>query len=431
MKYKCWCAFFAGLLIFACNNSSNSDNGNSSGSSEVPSSSNGYSSSDEYSSSSISEPNPDISSSSNILSSSSTEIIVGSSSDSYDSSTSSDLSSSSNINLNSSSSEAAAISSSSSSEATPSVGAWPTLKEGQSGVLKGWGSRYWDGCKPHCALRNNVDTSATPFKICRNCNKNNKEIPTFTLSPDIVVRFDQYANKIVEDWVGYKETVSSCEQGGISYVCWDMAPMALNDTLAYAFVAGTLKKPVCGHCFQVQFDGGNHGNDIKDAHKKLKGKTLIVMATNTGGDVEEGQFDIMVPGGGPGMFDSFAEQIGVPKNQLGEGFGGFLTTCQREINDYDKPAEVYQECVRKKCNAVFSKPEHKDLLRGCLWFTDWFMAADNPTFISKEVECPKYFTDKYPSTINKSKDNKIEPFAGFNKPIPDGYETQKWKSEWK
>ena len=426
MKYKCLCVFFASVLVFACNNSS-SDGGNSNGSSEISSSSNGSSfpnenssANSEYSSSNISEPIPGVSSSSDI---SEPNPDISSSSNS-----SNILSSSSNANLSSSE---AAISTSSSSEAPPEIKNWPTLKEGQSGVLKGWGSRYWDGCKPHCALRNNVDTSATPFKICRNCNKNNKEIPTFTLNPDIEVRYDQYANKIVEDWVGYRETVSSCQQGGISYVCWDMAPMALNDTLAYAFVAGTLKKPVCGHCFQVQFDGGNHGNDIKDAHKKLKGKTLIVMATNTGGDVEEGQFDIMVPGGGPGMFDSFAEQIGVPKNQLGEGFGGFLTTCQREINDYNKPAEVYQDCVRKKCNAVFSKPEHKDLLRGCLWFTDWFMAADNPTFISKEVECPKYFTDKYPSTINKSKDNKIEPFAGFNKPIPAGYETEKWKSEWK
>jgi len=55
------------------------------------------------------------------------------------------------------------------------------------------------------------------------------------------------------------------------------------------------------------------------------------------------------------------------------------------------------------------------------------MAADNPTFLSKEVECPKYFTDKYPSTINTTKDNKIEPPPpGFNKNIPDGYETQKW-----
>jgi len=440
MKYKYWYVFFATLLVFACNNSSsNSDNGNnggnsgnSNGSLESSSSSSEYSYSsssfNEYLSSNTSEPNADISSSSAFFSSSSSISPPSEVSSSSETSSPSDLSSSSNINLSS-----GGTVKSSSSEAPPEVTTWPKLKEGDSGVLKGWGSRYWDGCKPHCALRNNVDTSATPFKICRNCNKNNKEIPTFTLSPDIVVRLDQNTNKIVEDWIGYKETVSSCEQGGISYVCWDMAPIALTDSLAYAFVAGTLKKPVCGHCFQVQFDGGTHNGpqEIKDAHKKLKGKTLIVMATNTGGDVEEGQFDIMVPGGGPGMFDSFADQIGVPKNQLGEGFGGFLTTCQREINDYNKLAEVYQDCVRKKCNAVFSKPEHKDLLRGCLWFTDWFMAADNPTFISKEVPCPKYFTDKYTSTINKSKDNKIEPFAGFNKPIPAGYETEKWKSEWK
>ncbi|MCL1956171.1 MAG: hypothetical protein FWF63_02510, partial [Fibromonadales bacterium] len=350
MKYKCWCFFFVCLLIFACNNSSdNNNNGNLE-----------YSSSSSENSVALVSSSSETSSASEIISSA-FDASSSSSSDSpseissaFEASSSSEISSSSPISSSSEISSSSPLSSaesspSSSSEAPPEIKAWPTLKEGQSGVLKGWGSRYWDGCKPHCALRNNIDTNATPFKICRNCNKNNKEIPTFTLSPDIEVHYQEWDKQIAVWWLGYKETVSSCEKDGISYVCWDMAPLALNDTLAYAFVAGTLKKPVCGHCFQVQFDGGNHGNDIKDAHRKLKGKTLIVMATNTGGDVEEGQFDIMVPGGGPGMFDSFAEQIGVPKNQLGEGFGGFLTTCQREINDYNKPAEVYQECVRKKC----------------------------------------------------------------------------------
>ena len=423
MKYKHLCAFFASLLIFACNNSSSGDSGN--GSSEVSSSSSiSGTIPDVSSSSSISGPTPDVSSSSDI---SEPNLDISSSSNS-----SNILSSSSNAN---SSSSEAAISTSSSSEAPLEITNWPKLQEGQSGVLKGWGSRYWDGCKPHCSQRDNVDLKAVPFTVCRNCNIKNNEIPAFTLSPDIEVRYDQWANppKFVEDWVGYKETVNSCQPGGIAYACWDMAPIALSEDLAYAFMATSLKNASCGQCFQIQFDGGTHNGEkeIKETHRQLKGKTLIVMATNTGGDVEEGQFDIMVPGGGPGMFDSFAEQIGVPKNQLGEGFGGFLTTCQREINDYNKPAEVYQECVRKKCNAVFSKPEHKDLLRGCLWFTDWFMAADNPTFISKEVDCPKYFTDKYPSTINKTKDTKIEPYGGFNKKIPDGYETEKWKSEWK
>jgi len=417
MKYKHLCAFFASLLIFACNNSSSGDSGN--GSSEVSSSSSiSGTIPDVSSSSSISGPTPDVSSSSNI------------SEPNPDISSSSDiLSSSSNINLNSSSSETA-IPTSSSSEAPPEITNWPKLKKGDPGVKEGWGSRYWDGCKPHCSLRNNVDTSATPFSICRNCNKNNKEIPTFTLSPNIEVRYDEWEKKIKEDWIGYEETKSSCQQDGISYACWDMAPLALNEELAYAFMATALKNASCGQCFQLQFDGGNHGNDIKEAHRLINGKTLIVMATNTGSDVEDGQFDIMIPGGGPGMFDSFAGQIGVSKDQLGANNGGFLSTCQQELHDYDKPAKEYQDCVKKKCNAIFSKSEHKDLLRGCLWFADWYMTADNPTYIYKKVDCPKYFTDKYPSTINKSKDNKIEPSGGFKKTIPSGYETEKWKSEW-
>jgi len=308
-------------------------------------------------------------------------------------------------------------------ETPPVADTWPTLKAGDAGVQKGWGSRYWDGCKPHCSLPDNVNKNAVPYTICRNCNINNKEIPTFTLSPNIEVK--EREGKIFEDWIGYEETKSSCQQGGIAYVCWDMAPIALNDTLAYAFVAAS-QRDACGQCFQIQFDGGNHLNDVKEAHRLINGKTLIVMATNTGSDVEGGQFDIMVPGGGPGMFNSFATQMGVEQNLLGASYGGLLTTCQQEIADYDKPASVFQDCVRNKCNAVFKKPEHKQLLDGCLWFADWYMTADNPTFIYKQVDCPKYFTDKYPSNINKSPDNKIEPYGGFKKPIPEGYEYQKW-----
>jgi len=407
MKCKYMCFFFAGLLVFACNNSSNNEigSGDSSGSSgnsgNNGNSESSSSSNENSSSSSASESNPDISSSSGIGSSSS---------------------------FKGSSSSNAIISNSSSSEAPPEITTWPKLKEGDAGVQKGWGSRYWDGCKPHCSQRTNVDTLANPFKICRNCDINNKEIPAFTLSPDIKIRYDQWKDEIVEDYLGYRQTESSCENGGIAYVCWDMAPVALTDSLAYAFMATSIKNASCGQCFQLQFDGGNHGNDIKEAHRLLEGKTLIVMATNTGADVEAGQFDIMIPGGGPGIFDSFAKQIGVDKDKMGAVYGGFLTTCQNELHDYDKPAKDYQDCVRDKCNAVFTNPKHKKLLDGCLWFADWYMAADNPTYIYKKVDCPKYFTDRYPSTINTTKDNKIEPYGGFsdNSYVAPGYETQKW-----
>jgi len=363
MKCKYMYFFFAGLMVFACNNS---DNGNLESSSSSRSSS--------------SEDNHGISSSI----------------------------------------------SSSSSEALPPADVWPKLKATDADVKKGWGSRYWDGCKPHCSLPDNVNKGAVPYTICRNCNINNEEIPTFTLSPNIEVK--EREGKIFEDWIGYEETKSSCLQGAegtIAYVCWDMAPIALNDTLAYAFVAAS-QKDACGQCFQIQFDGGNHINDVKEAHRLINGKTLIAMATNTGEDVAGDQFDIMVPGGGPGIFNSFAKQMGVDQSLLGAQNGGLLTTCQQEIADYDKPASVFQDCVRKKCNAVFKKPEHKQLLDGCLWFADWYMTADNPTFIYKQVTCPKYFTDKYPSTINKDPNNRIEPYGGFKKPIPDGYKYDKW-----
>ena len=29
----------------------------------------------------------------------------------------------------------------------------------------GWGSRYWDCCKPHCSWREEVETNANPYKI--------------------------------------------------------------------------------------------------------------------------------------------------------------------------------------------------------------------------------------------------------------------------
>jgi len=264
-----------------------------------------------------------------------------------------------------------------------------------SNAKPGWGSRYWDGCKPHCAWRENVDTNAVPFTVCRNCNVNNEEIPAFTLSPTV----SQY-------WKGYQGVKSSCE-GGSSYTCFDMAPVAVNDTLAYAFVATSKNNASCGQCFQLQFDGGGHYG-TKAAHRLIKGKTLIVMATNTGKDVEAGQFDIMIPGGGVGIYDSFTKQIGASKTEMGDQYGGLLTACQHEINNYDAPADKFKQCVAQKCNAIFGKDaKFADLLRGCNWFVDWLQTADNPTYLFKPVECPNYFREKYPSTINQSKDTDI------------------------
>lgn len=268
-----------------------------------------------------------------------------------------------------------------------------------SNAKSGWATRYWDACKPHCSWRENIDTNAVPFSICRNCSFNNEEIPAFTLSPNV----SQY-------WSGYEGTKNSCD-GGVAYTCFDMAPIAINDTLAYAFGAAPgADESSCGKCFQLQFDG--HGkNGDKQAHTLLKGKTLILMSSNIGHDVGSGQIDVMIPGGGVGAFDALSKQIGVAKDDLGVGFGGLLSTCQQEIGNWDAPAAQFQDCVAAKCRNLFGKdPKHADLLRGCLWSADWFEAADNPTYLYKEVECPAYLVNKYNSTINTNKDNELSPY---------------------
>lgn len=303
----------------------------------------------------------------------------------------------------SSSSAAVAISSSSnkisgSGEMDPSGYEIMNYRDILSNGQTGWSSRYWDACKPHCSWPGNVDTSSlAAYKAdhgaARNCNINDFEIPAWTLSYNV----QQF-------WKGYQGTTSACksdERGGGTggaFVCTDMAPVAVNDTLAYAFVAGPGSGVKgCGKCYHLQFNGGNHDNNIKAAHKALKGKHLIVMASNIGHDVEEGQFDMMVPGGGVGQFDALSSQIGVSKEQLGVTYGGFLSSCQQTLG-YDAAVAKYQTCVIDMCEAVF--PNHPNLLRGCKWFAEWYMAADNPTYNWEEVECPKYLVDKYMTTIN-------------------------------
>jgi hypothetical protein len=111
-----------------------------------------------------------------------------------------------------------------------------------------------------------------------------------------------------------------------------------------------------------------------------------------GGDVQGGQFDILIPGGGLGQFDSFSGQIGVSKNQLGEQYGGLLSACEKEQN-YN--SANYKSCLTTKCN-VFTNATLKE---GCLFYANWMEAANNPTILYKEVACPDYLINKYKATM--------------------------------
>lgn len=267
---------------------------------------------------------------------------------------------------------------------------------------KGWNSRYWDSCKPHCSWMDNVDTSsqaayAAAGYTSRNCNINDIEIPTFTLSRGL----ERY-------WWGMEGVPSSCEVGaGGAFTCTDMAPIQVNDTLSYGFVAGPSNQG-CGKCYHLQYDGSTNngaatGNpDVKDTHLALKGKHMIVMASNIGHDVDAGttQFDLLVPGGGVGIFNALSTQIGKAPEELGSNNGGILSYCMQKLGYWQVTKEQYQECVMDMCESVFDSTQWPHMNRGCKWLATFFEAADNPSFVWEEVECPQYLVDKYRTTLS-------------------------------
>ncbi|HSC86188.1 MAG TPA: hypothetical protein VLC09_02915 [Polyangiaceae bacterium] len=212
-----------------------------------------------------------------------------------------------------------------------------------SSAPQGWASRYWDCCKQHCSWPehsgNNPAVSCTQQdNVQSNANEG-----------------------------------SACgNPKGNSYTCWSMAPWAVSDNLAYGFAA-VPPGGACGKCYQLDFTGSGHHEAGDPGSKTLAGKHMIVQATNIGHDVNGGQFDLLIPGGGVGAFNACATQWGT--TDLGAQYGGFLTKCNGSVS-----------CLRQMCNATFTgKPE---LLAGCLFHADWMGGANNPNFKYSEVACP-------------------------------------------
>jgi hypothetical protein len=226
----------------------------------------------------------------------------------------------------------------------------------------GFASRYWDCCKPSCAWSEN--SGGNPARQC-----------------------DASMNPIND-----ASAKSMCE-GGPSTTCLDQIPMVVNDNLAYAFGASPGGGPnVCGKCFQLTFTGeGKY--ETKLNHKKLAGRKLIVMSSNIGYDVSGGQFDIMIPGGGVGLFNGCAQILG---NNLGKTYGGLLSDCEDEVGWNGSDEEIYEKrksCLTQKCNSVFGGKNQA--LQGCLFLANWMEAAGNPLHNYEEVACPDQLKSKY------------------------------------
>lgn len=115
--------------------------------------------------------------------------------------------------------------------------------------------------------------------------------------------------------------VSGCTSGGTSYTCANNEPWAVSDSLAYGFaavhIAGGTESTWCCQCYQLTFTSG-----------PASGKTLVVQATNTGGDLGSNQFDLLIPGGGVGIYNGCT-------SQYGNWNGGKRHICTKKKSDWN------------------------------------------------------------------------------------------------
>jgi hypothetical protein len=198
-----------------------------------------------------------------------------------------------------------------------------------SAATTGITTRYWDCCKPSCSWLNKAPVTRPVIT----CAKNNTPL----VSPNLK---------------------SGCE-GGPSFACGNQAPFAINSTFSYGFAAVAIKNKLeyqtCCACYELVF-----------ASPPIKGKRMIVQATNIGYDLTDNHFDIAIPGGGQGIFQGCNAQYA--NFQGGQRYGGVQT-----INECQKLPSVMRP--------------------GCLWRFRWFQNADNPRMTFKSVPCPRILTD--------------------------------------
>ncbi|MEZ4384205.1 MAG: hypothetical protein R3A79_22920 [Nannocystaceae bacterium] len=242
----------------------------------------------------------------------------------------------------------------------------------------GYATRYWDCCKAHCGWGGNVNAATDALASCDKADMSHG---------------------------GDYNVASACDAPNpdSAYTCYSNAPWALSDTLAYGFAAVPAQGDICGRCYQLDFDGTGHYNAQDPGSVALSGKRMIVQATNIGYDVGGGQFDILTPGGGVGLFDACSYQWDVQTSELGATYGGFMTYCQEQGGDH----ETIKACVLSRCAAVFDDPGLAELAAGCEWYVQWYEAADNPNLRYQEVPCPSALVDI--SGIDRGPLNDVTP----------------------
>lgn len=256
---------------------------------------------------------------------------------------------------------------SSNSQSTPELsGSCPNIVYANNDAARsGFATRYWDCAKPSCTWKGNAaqGTGAS----ARSC------------ALDGETRI-------------YDTETTSALDGGSATTCKSQAAFTINgcDNMGFAFAAAP-NNAACGRCYELTFTGeGKY--ETKKNHRLLKGKKLIIMASNIGHDVAGEQFDIMIPGGGVGVMNA-CKNIGFDQG-TNVDYGGMLTDCENEVGYGGSDDEIYtkrKSCLQQKCNATFSG----DALRGCLFLANFMEAAGNPTHTYREIKCPQVLLDRY------------------------------------
>jgi hypothetical protein len=140
----------------------------------------------------------------------------------------------------------------------------------------------------------------------------------------------------------------------------------------------------CGTCYKVQFTGSSYNGGDDPGSAALNGKVMIVMATNIGGDVSgDGQLDLLIPGGGTGALYGCDDTWGIAKGHqdLGADYGGLRSGCSGGLDGI-------KSCVAGKCQALFGSRGLDDMYDACMWYVNWFQAANNPNFRVETISCP-------------------------------------------
>lgn len=265
------------------------------------------------------------------------------------------------------------------------------VKNGLQGDCKT--TRYWDCCMPSCSWPGKGKGKVTaPVATCDSAGK----IITGAALSRVRSGCPKFSNgdyKIGDppNATPFVESSDPATKVGQGFACPNQVPTVVDDQLAYGFAAGKFKGHAtpddeCCKCVLLEFVA-----DENPANASVVGKQMVVQLTNIGYDLEpedgDAHFDIMIPGGGEGLF------MGCSANQFYTPNNGYTPKLTEENLLAQKGTSTWG----KRYGGVSSEAEceflPEPLRAGCKFRFGWGGGMDNPKAKFKQVQCPLILTE--------------------------------------